>query len=118
MKTLKLKLPGTTVRPLAPVHGRATIATGGNLALHWTRRARGAWRWFDGVDAPLVEQAEAYSVEYGSPGQIAARWEVTVPSLTIDSATVAALHAITPAGAFAVRQIGTFGLSDPLSITL
>jgi Putative phage tail protein len=112
-----IALPGNTLRPLAPVHGRASRAADGGLALHWTRRARGAWRWLDGVDAPLSEQAEAYSLEFGSPGHIAARWEVTSPSLTIDSASFAALQVEEPTGIFFVRQIGSFGLSGALSIT-
>lgn len=56
-------LEGNSVRPLAPVHVRATRDLSGNITLTWVRRARvnGAWR--NGMDVPLDEPAEAYEVD-------------------------------------------------------
>src|SRR3546814_15502306 len=54
-----------TLRPLSPVHGWARTLADGTLELRWTRRARGAWLWSDGVDAPLHEQSERYQVGFG-----------------------------------------------------
>lgn len=108
---------GLTLRPLCPVHPRC-VADGPDLVLTWTRRARGAWLWRDGVDAPLHEQAEAYEVSYGPPATPAARWHTTVPGLTVPAATLAELAVTLPGGTFQVRQIGSYALSDPLLLTI
>jgi hypothetical protein len=103
-------LRGVTLRPLSPVHARSRETGDGGLELAWTRRARGAWGWADGVDAPLNEQAERYLVTLGDPGLPAALWEVSEPRFALSAATLAAL----PAGALTVRQQGTHALSAPL----
>ncbi len=57
-------------RPQAARPGASELATEsgeGALTLGWTRRARGAWDWLDGVEAPLVEESELYRVGYGPP---------------------------------------------------
>jgi hypothetical protein len=84
----------------------------GVLELAWTRRARGAWGWSDGVDAPLVEQAEGYVVTLGALATPAALWHVAEPRLTLSAAQRAAL----PAGALRVRQQGSHALSEPLHL--
>jgi hypothetical protein len=94
------------------------VADGSHLALAWTRRARGAWLWRDGVDAPLHEQAEAYEVSYGPPAEPLARWHTAEPRLTVPAATLAELAARLPGGTFQVRQIGSYALSDPLLLTI
>jgi hypothetical protein len=109
-----IALQGITRRPLSPVHGHAHKLPDNSLQLAWTRRARGAWTWLDGVDTPLHEQAESYLVTYGSLAAPASIWEVTAPSLTIDAAQRAALTASQPGEYFRVRQQGTYALSEPL----
>ena len=109
-----IALQGITRRPLSPVHGHALLQADNSLELAWTRRARGAWDWLDGVDAPLHEQAEAYLVTYGPLAAPAAIWEVSAPSLIIDAAQRAALAASLPGECFRVRQQGTYALSKPL----
>jgi len=111
-----VRLAGIGWRPLSPVHGTATVPAGGGLILNWTRRARGAWRWEDGVDAPLNEQREAYAVEFGLPGAPLARWDSASPSLTLAATEWSALQAAQPAGIFAVRQVGDRAVSLPLII--
>ena len=108
---------GIGLRPLAPVHPRALLMTDGSLQLSWTRRARGAWQWNDGVDSPLHEQSEAYQVTYGPSAAPAAIWEVHVPTLTLAPETIAGLHAALATGAVQVRQLGSYALSDPLHLT-
>ncbi len=111
-------LAGIGWRPLSPVHGRTITPSGGGLELHWTRRARGGWRWEDGVDLPLNEQREAYVVEFGpGSGPAMSRWDCDSPQLVLASGEWSALVTATPAGVFTVRQVGDRALSLPLVIT-
>ncbi len=107
--------PGATLRPLSPVHGKAVRQADGTMALDWVRRARGAWRWLDGVDAPLNEEAERWEITVGDPDAPVLRWQTTGPSLAVATGQIADL----PAGApryFAVRQIGRNAASPALRI--
>jgi hypothetical protein len=103
-------------RPLAPVHGRAVSLPDGGLKLIWARRARGGWRWDDGVDLPLNEQRENYAVEFGSPELAVARWDAAAPAISVSAAEWTALSAAQPAGIFSVRQVGDRAVSLPLII--
>lgn len=107
---------GATLRPLTPVHPR-TVEAAGSVTLCWTRRSRGAWRWLDGVDVPLGEQAEAYLVGLGPLGAPLAVWQVGEPLLALPSAEFAQLAADHPGAPLWVRQIGTSAPSDPLLLT-
>ena len=51
--------------------------------LRWTRRARGAFQWRDGIDVPLGEQGEAWQVGFGPPASPIAVWEMTEPRLAV-----------------------------------
>lgn len=96
---------GATLRPLSPVHGKAVQHSDGAITLDWVRRARGAWLWLDGVDAPLNEEAERWEITVGDPEAPLLRWQTTESTLLATGEQIAAL----PAGApryFAVRQIG------------
>ena len=108
---------GVTLRPLCPVHPRA-MASADGLLLAWTRRARGAWLWADGVDAPLHEQAEAYEVSYGPPDTPIAHWAVAEPQLALTATILAKLAAALPGGTLQVRQIGSYARSEPLLLTV
>lgn len=112
--TAGFALPGATLRPLSPVHGTITIAGDGAVRLGWTRRARGAWLWPDGVDAPLAEQTESYVVTFGEIPAPVMTWETTQPFLSVAAETAAQLRAAAPGGCFAVRQRGSRALSEPL----
>jgi hypothetical protein len=109
-----IALRGITLRPLSPVHARVSALAGGGVALGWTRRARGAWSWPDGVDAPLHEQAERYLVTLGDPEAPDAAWNVTEPMLVLPGESVAAL----PPGPLRVRQQGSYALSETLFLTM
>ena len=102
---------GASARPPCPVHPQAAFAADGSLDLRWTRRARGAWRWIDGVDAPLVEQDERYLIGAGPVAQPIRQWASTMPALDLAPADLAGL----PAGtSIWVRQQGTRSLSPAL----
>lgn len=108
-----LHLAGIGRRPLAPVHGRALRHPDGGLRLSWTRRARGGWRWSDGIDVPLVEEAKRYLVTCEQGGEARRSWNVGTPSLELPPAEVAELQGFAP-GVLRVRQQGTYALSWPL----
>lgn len=113
----EIGLRGITRRPLSPVHSRTRFLPDGGLVLTWTRRARGAWTWQDGVDVPLNEQAERYQVIFGPVSAPITRWAVTVPSLTIDANTLAHLAALDSEGRLHVQQHGDHALSEALRLT-
>lgn len=116
--TASVALRGIGFRPLAPVHGRATPLPGGALRLSWVRRARGAWLWDDGVETPLNEQTEAWTITYGSAAAPVASWQTASAELTLSAAELAALLAAAPGQAFRVAQRGDRGVSEPLTISL
>lgn len=101
-------------KPLAPVHLKTTRGTDGSVLLEWTRRARGAWDWFDGVDTPLVEEFEMYRVGLGPVEAPSGTWEVNVPRLLLDGETHAALATAHPGAPLWVRQVGRYAQSDPV----
>jgi hypothetical protein len=109
-----IALRGISRRPLSPVHPRVHALGDGGLRLGWTRRARGAWLWNDGVDVPPHEQAELYQVTFGPLLSPRAVWSVAAPTLTLSAETVADLSATLPGGAIHVRQQGNYALSEPL----
>jgi hypothetical protein len=100
--------------PLGPVHPRATHESDGGLLFEWTRRARGAWGWLDGVDTPLVEEREIYRLGLGPLDAPFARWEVIESRLMLDGEARAALAAAHPGASLWVRQVGRFAQSDAL----
>jgi len=101
---------GLTLRPLTPVHPRAIETADGGLLLRWTRRARGAWTWADGVEMPLNEPAERYLAGLGDADQPLLRWELDRPELALPP-EFRAEHAGKPLW---VRQVGGFATSGPL----
>lgn len=103
--------PGRSRRPLAPVHPVAEAVPSGALRLEWTRRARGAWAWVDGVEVPLVEENELYEVGAGPLGTPLASWTTDTPALLLDTAALAALA---PGTQLWVRQLGTHARSPDL----
>lgn len=103
--------PGRTLQPLAPVH--AQRVDGAALEWRWIRRARGAWRWIDGVDAPLVEEREAYRVGLGEPDSPDRLWTVEEPRFSLPAADLDALRVQYPDADLWVRQIGTHSVSLP-----
>ena len=113
-----IAMRGIGARPLTPVHAKLVRPADGTLQLHWTRRARGCWTWPDGVELPLNEQTEAYTVSYSSAATVLAAWEVVTPALLLSTADLIALTALAAHGTFAIRQRGDRALSDPLTITL
>lgn len=107
--------PLATLRPLSPVHGKAIRQSDGAMSLEWVRRARGAWLWLDGVDAPLNEEAERWEITVGDPDSAVLRWQTTTQALVVTAAQIAGLPTGTPQY-FAIRQIGRNAASNALRI--
>lgn len=109
-----LRNVGLSLRPPVPVHPRSHINATGDLTMCWTRRARGQWRWGDGVDVPLVEEREQYLVGYGAVTQPFRTWIVDQPKLELSRDQQVGLVAGHGTDAIWVCQIGTYSKSDPL----
>ena len=103
--------PGRSRQPPAPVHPVALAQGDGGLRLEWTRRARGGWRWPDGVEVALVEESEAYEVGAGPLDAPLASWRCPGPALVLPASALAALG---PGTALWVRQIGSHAKSAAL----
>ncbi len=108
-------ISGTSVLPPAPVDLIATVEATGGIALRWTRRSRIGWGWPGGADLPLGEERESYvaTMTGVATGSATRTFETSVPMLAI-------LASDRSAGAvrLTVRQRGTWGLSNPVTVTL
>lgn len=104
------RLSGETLRPPAPVHLRAVREADGTLVIRWTRRSRSGWRWLDGVDAPLGEEAERYLISLSSDAGLARVAETTAPVFVYDAGMQAADGVAGPVS-ISLAQLGTFGSS-------
>lgn len=111
-----IAMRGASLRPLSPVHPRVVRTAAGATELRWTRRARGAWLWNDGVDVPLNEQTEAYELILGPVEAPVARWDLVEPAFTLDAELRTDLAGRAPGATFAVRQRGSHALSPLLTL--
>jgi len=102
----RARLTGASVRPPAPVHLHHADGV-----LRWTRRSRAGWRWSDGVEAPLVEETEAYRVTV-TAGDVAGGDVVSDVGTDQPWLAIPALAGAT----VAVRQRGTWAESAPVSL--
>lgn len=111
-----LDSPGAAMVPPSPV-GLEINPAGGGALLTWIRRSRDGWNWIDGVDAPLAEEQELYSVRVAPSGLPVREVQVASPSFFYSAADQAADSL---AGAsnvtFSVWQAGTHGLSQPATL--
>lgn len=99
---------GLARRPPCPVHPQATLGADQSILYRWTRRARGQWRWDDGVDVPLVEEREAYLVGYGPVEAPHVLWQLNTAQLHLSHSERAELLAAHGSAQLWVRQVGTF----------
>ena len=104
-------LAGRSVLPPSPVGLRVALAGNGDAAVRWIRRSRAGWRWIDGGDVPLGEDAEVHVVRIVSATGAVRTVETSVGSVTVTGAERSAGPV-----AVEVRQRGLFGLSAPARI--
>ena len=106
---------GNAIRPLVPVHGQVVRNGDGSLEVSWIRRVRIDAGWNDGIDQALVEGGEQYTVSVSTS-------ELILDSRVVETGTISwtaqqiAGFALPPSAqlTIAIRQIGSFALSDPL----
>lgn len=113
-------IDGAAIRPPSPVHLAARDDGAGGASFSWTRRSRAGWRWIDGVDAPLVEEAERYMVALADGAGIFRRAQVAAPTWTWDAAARAEDMAAGHGGpwTFTVRQMGVRAIGRPAVMTI
>lgn len=112
-------IAGEALVPPSPVHLHAGLDGTGSWLVRWTRRSRSGWSWSDGIDAPLGEEIERYSVRLFAGSALLRSAEVTAP-LWVYSATAAA--ADLAAGhrnvRVEVRQIGMLAMGRAASVAI
>ncbi len=102
---------GVSVRPPSPAHLRAR-RDGDILTIDWVRRSRAGWRWIDGVDSPLAEEAEHYAIEIAVAGAPVQRFTTTSPAIVVT------IPASSSPMTISVRQQGANGESPASILTL
>jgi hypothetical protein len=111
-----LENAGLSRRPLMPVHPRLSVLDDGAWEVCWTRRARGAWRWEDAIEVPLIEESEAYIAGFGPCDAPFASWSLSEARLVLSVTERELLFSNHGPGTLWVRQSGTFSQSSPLHI--
>ena len=102
---------GLSVRPPVPVHLHVQPTEEG-MRITWVRRSRAGWRWIDGVDAPLIEEQEAYRLVISPPGGVPQALDMRESSFLISNEFAQSGTMID------VRQRGFAGESLPGTLTL
>lgn len=105
---------GESMRPPSPVHVRAEIRPGGDIAISWVRRSRSGWSWPSGADTPLGEETEAYRLTLSGTGF--ERIVTVVQPFYLYTAAQQAEDGMTDLLAIAVTQTGTSAPSRPTQI--
>ncbi|MES2442793.1 MAG: phage tail protein [Pseudomonadota bacterium] len=105
-------ISGLSVVPPSPVHLAWMASEDGGAMVRWVRRSRAGWRWIDGIDAPLGEEAERYQVAIAPEAGAVRVLETEAPIAAITAGERAAAVLVT------VRQAGSHGLSAPAAILL
>ncbi|MGL5837978.1 MAG: phage tail protein [Sphingorhabdus sp.] len=114
-----LVVAGLATRPLAPVHGKIEKAVDGGLIITWIWRSRHDPGWLDGVDLPSAEGSQRFELAIRSSDTIFFQTEVSSDAFRLAATQIASWGL--PMGTaitVSIRQIGTYGLSDPLDISV
>ena len=77
---------GIGLRPLAPVHLRATVANSGDVTVIWVRRTRIDGDSWQSVEVPLGEDSESYQVQVLVSGSVVRTETTAVPVWTYTTA--------------------------------
>ncbi len=108
----ELIIEGASVRPPSLVTPIVSPAEDGGTVLRWTRRSRAGFRWIDGGDAPLGEEAESYRITVTPPDGVARVRATTMAEYALAPDEAAAGTVID------IRQAGTLAESGPVRIIL
>lgn len=101
-------------RPLPPVALRKSFNKNKDIRISWTRRARGAWQWFDHVEVPLPEGTENYEVRIEDGSGQATIWTTRASHLDLTAAQWSQIVARHAPRRIEIRQIGPRSPSTPL----
>lgn len=77
---------GVGLRPLSPVHARATRSAAGDIALSWIRRTRIAGDSWETVEVPLAETSERYEIDVVSGASVVRTLAASVPHVSYAAA--------------------------------
>jgi hypothetical protein len=111
---------GLGLRPLSPVHVKASRAANGDLSLSWIRRTRIGGDSWEVADVPLAETSEAYEVDILS-GSMVKRTLAAGSTFAIYTAAqqTADFGAVQSSIAVAVYQVSAvYGRGAPRAATL
>jgi hypothetical protein len=110
---------GEGLKPLSPVHIRAT-RTGGDLSLAWIRRSRVGGDSWDAVEVPLGEAQERYEIDILDGATVKRTLAVTTPATTYTAAQQTAdFGAPQPSLSVRIYQLSaTRGRGTPLEATV
>jgi hypothetical protein len=108
---------GEVLRPPSPVHLRALREEDGAVLVRWVRRSRTGWRWLDGAEAPIGEEAERYEVIVSDGSGAGRRVELSEAEYRYDTA-MQQTDQVTGPLTIEVVQLGTFGRSRPTRTTI
>ena len=75
-----------SLRPFSPVEIASARDGSGNLTISWLRRTRVGGELRDGVDVPLSEETEAYSVDVLNGSAVVRTIDVSSPSVSYSAA--------------------------------
>ena len=106
--------PGLSRRAIIPVSPRMRVLPDATWHLCWTRRARGQWTWPDGVEVPLVEENESYTIGFGPTETPFASWAVSEPEFYLSASERDTLLAAHGPSNLWVKQVGSYGASPAL----
>lgn len=77
---------GIGLRPLSPVHLRATRDGSSDITLTWVRRTRQGGDSWESSEVPLAEEDEHYAIDIMSGATVLRSLEATSPSVIYDAA--------------------------------
>ncbi|WP_088184323.1 phage tail protein [Sphingobium sp. Z007] len=104
-----MTISGEALMPPSPVHLRARALDGGQ-AFGWVRRSRAGWRWSNGGDAPLGEEAERYRITVLDGARVVRSADSGAPDWVYPAAMIAADGTAGQPLVAEVRQLGTLAL--------
>ncbi|MGW8203656.1 phage tail protein [Sphingomonas bisphenolicum] len=84
-----LAISGEALMPPSPVHLTVRAQDGGQ-AFGWVRRSRAGWRWSNGSDVPLGEEAERYRIAVMDGATVVRSAESGAPEWFYSAAMIAA----------------------------
>jgi hypothetical protein len=115
--TAAVLVTGNAIRPRSPIHGFARLSGSQDIVAGWTRRTRVDPGWNDGVDVPLAEDNEQYSVTINCAGTELLAETVPTNQFAVTPAMLLNWN-LPPASTliFEIRQIGRYSLSIALPI--